>query len=85
MLKAILIASCVCLALPAKAQFYNQNGFGGGGLSGQHSVQGYTNQNGTYVQPHMQTNPNSTMNDNWSTRGNSNPYTGQPGYVTPRY
>lgn len=44
-----------------------------------HPVQGYTNNNGTYVQPHYQSNPNATRQDNWSTRGNVNPYTGQPG------
>lgn len=47
--------------------------------TGSHSVSGYTRQDGTYVAPHMQTNPNSTRNDNWSTRGNINPYTGQYG------
>src|SRR4051812_15401367 len=44
-----------------------------------HSVRGYTNQNGTYVQPHRQTNPNSSRCDNYSSRGNVNPYTGQTG------
>lgn len=46
---------------------------------GSHSVRGYTRKDGTYVQPHMQTNPNGTRADNWSTVGNVNPYTGQPG------
>lgn len=46
---------------------------------GSHAVRGYTRSDGTYVQPHMQTNPNATKNDNWSTRGNVNPYTGQEG------
>jgi hypothetical protein len=45
----------------------------------EHYVQGYTKQNGTYVAPHMQTNPDATRANNWSTRGNVNPYTGQPG------
>lgn len=53
-----------------------------------HSVRGYTRADGTYVAPHMQTNPNSTRLDNWSTRGNVNPYTGREGtrdpYATPR-
>ena len=51
--------------------------------SGQHEVQGYTNQRGTYVEPHMQTNPNTTRSDNWSTQGNVNPYTGQAGTHNP--
>ena len=49
----------------------------------EHYVNGYTKQNGTYVEPHMQTNPNNTKNDNWSTQGNVNPYTGKAGTVNP--
>jgi hypothetical protein len=41
--------------------------------------QGYTNNNGSYVQPHYQTNPNGSAYDNWSTQGNTNPITGQRG------
>ena len=44
-----------------------------------HVVRGYTRADGTYVAPHMQTNPNGTTSDNYSTRGNTNPYTGLPG------
>ena len=46
---------------------------------GEHAVHGYTTKNGTYVAPHFQTNPNSTRNDNYSTRGNLNPHTGEEG------
>lgn len=46
---------------------------------GYHEVRGYTKRDGTYVAPHYQTNPNGTRNDNWSTRGNVNPFTGEPG------
>jgi hypothetical protein len=46
-------------------------------------VSGYYKSNGTYVQPHYRTAPNSTNRDNFSTRGNTNPYTGQAGYITP--
>ena len=42
-------------------------------------VHGYTRKDGTYVQPHYRTSPNSTRNDNYSTRGNINPYTGELG------
>jgi hypothetical protein len=45
----------------------------------EHHVNGYTRADGTYVAPHEQTNPNSTRNDNWSTQGNVNPYTGVEG------
>lgn len=51
--------------------------------SGYHYVRGYTRKNGTYVQPHYQTNPNYTKLDNWSTKGNTNPFTGKAGTVNP--
>ncbi|WP_374757366.1 hypothetical protein [Fibrivirga algicola] len=41
--------------------------------------QGYTRSNGTYVQPHVKTEANSTNLDNFSTQGNTNPYTQQQG------
>ena len=47
------------------------------------SVRGYYKKNGTYVKPHYRTAPNSTNRDNFSTRGNVNPYTGKPGWVRP--
>lgn len=50
---------------------------------GAHAVRGYTRADGTYVAPHMQSNPNGTKLDNYSTLGNVNPYTGQPGTVNP--
>jgi hypothetical protein len=42
-------------------------------------VNGYYRSNGTYVAPYYRTAPNSTKADNWSTIGNTNPYTGAPG------
>jgi len=62
---------------------------GGGSYKGGHSrgddthVRGYTRRDGTYVQPHKRTAPNSSRRDNYSTRGNVNPYTGKPGTVDP--
>lgn len=40
---------------------------------------GYTKSNGTYVQSHYKTSPNGTNTDNYSTKGNTNPYTGTKG------
>jgi opacity protein-like surface antigen len=48
-----------------------------------HYVNSYTRKDGTYVQGHYQTDPNSTKLDNYSTQGNVNPYTGQAGTVNP--
>jgi hypothetical protein len=42
-------------------------------------VSGYTSSNGTYVQGYYRTTPNNTRNDNYSTVGNINPYTGSYG------
>jgi hypothetical protein len=44
-------------------------------------VNGYTRRDGGYVQPHYRTESNSTTYDNYSSQGNVNPYTGQPGYT----
>ena len=46
-------------------------------------VKGYTKSDGTYVPPHYRTTPNSTNRDNFSTRGNTNPYTGKTGWIPP--
>jgi hypothetical protein len=54
------------------------------------SVDGYYRRNGTYVAPYIRTAPNQTRDDNYSTRGNINPYTLEEGKQrggseTPRY
>ncbi len=49
------------------------------------NVSGYYKTNGTYVAPHYRTAPNSTVNDNYSTRPNVNPYTGSIGTKAPSY
>lgn len=51
--------------------------------SAQVHVRGYTKKDGTYVAPHERTAPNNTMLDNYSTKGNVNPYTGKPGTKEP--
>jgi hypothetical protein len=79
----------LALAAPAFAK-------GGGGYStgshasphsapsgSSHSISGYTKSNGTYVAPSHATNPNATKVDNWTTKGNVNPYTGKPGTKSP--
>ena len=44
------------------------------------TVSGYTRSNGTYVQSHVRTMLNDTNWDNFSTKGNSNPFTGSTGH-----
>jgi hypothetical protein len=46
-------------------------------------VNGYYKKDGTYVKPHIRSNPDGNFNNNWSTYGNTNPYTGKEG--TKRY
>lgn len=48
-------------------------------------VDGYYRQDGTYVAPHYRSAPNSSPYDNYSSKGNYNPYTGEKGYRTPDY
>lgn len=47
------------------------------------SVKGYTKKDGTYVAPHIRSSPNKDKSDNFSSKGNTNPYTGKKGYVDP--
>ena len=58
-------------------------GCGFASAQGFHYNQGGFRKDGTYVPGHYQTNPNKTPFDNWSTQGNRNPFTGQPGTVNP--
>lgn len=44
-----------------------------------HTVKAYTKKDGTVVQKHEQTNSNKTKTDNYSHKGNTNPYTGKRG------
>lgn len=52
-------------------------------VSAQVYVNGYTRSDGTYVAGHYRSSPNSTKLDNYSTKGNINPYTGEVGTVNP--
>lgn len=42
-------------------------------------VNGYVKRDGTYVEGHYRQERNSTNLDNYSTQGNVNPYSGEPG------
>lgn len=47
------------------------------------TVQGHIRQDGVYVQPSHRTAPDNNRFNNYSTQGNTNPYTGQMGTVNP--
>ena len=47
-------------------------------------VRGHVRRNGSYVAPHYRSAPDRSFRNNWSTKGNFNPYTGAAGTrVTP--
>lgn len=46
-------------------------------------VNGYTRKDGTYVVPHYRSDPDSSPYNNYSTQGNTNPYTGKRGSKSP--
>ncbi|MGY3611096.1 MULTISPECIES: hypothetical protein [unclassified Bradyrhizobium] len=80
-MKRVLLAVVLSIAATgAQAQLY-----GTGSNPRNHSVSGHYTGSGTYVQPYIATNPNSTQMDNYSTRSNVNPYNGHVGTRTPRY
>lgn len=68
LLTLLLLGGFILQTLPAHAQTY---------------VRGYTRRDGTYVQGHYRSRPDSSVYNNYSTRGNVNPYTGQRGTVNP--
>ena len=47
--------------------------------AGDSYVRGYTKQNGTVVQGYHRSTPDNTVNNNYGTAGNTNPYTGAYG------
>jgi hypothetical protein len=42
-------------------------------------VRGYTRKEGTHVEPHERSNADHNFSNNWSTKGNTNPFTGKEG------
>lgn len=66
MKRKLVFAACFAVALPALGADY---------------VRGHVRKDGTYVQPHFRSSPNDSRHDNYSTRGNTNPYTGERGSV----
>ena len=83
-MKKITVLSMTCLVVvmhlsaTAFARPYSS------GSGGSHNVSGHITKDGTYVAPHQQTNPNGTQRDNWSSKPNVNPYTGQTGTKEPQ-
>lgn len=74
-MKRLLVATFVALSIFASPVFAKKQSSAGGS----HSVKGHVKKDGTYVQPHRATNRNNTQRDNWSSKPNTNPYSGKPG------
>ena len=72
--KVILLLLMFAIALPSFAYQSHNSTY----------VRGYTKRDGSYVQGYRRSTPNYTQNDNWSTRGNYNPYTLKQGTQTPQ-
>lgn len=76
-MKKLIILSVLILSL------FGFMGFGLNQADAATRVRGYTTKRGTYVQPYYKSTPNYTKFDNYSTKGNYNPYTGKKGYTSP--
>lgn len=72
----LVVEDSVCSAVPVAYEDGAVN-------QGSHVVDSYFKKNGTRVDSYHRTNPNGTTLDNYSTEGNENPWTGQPGTVVP--
>lgn len=68
LIKSVTVAVLILLSTPILADV---------------SVRGYTRHDGTYVKPHYRSNPDGNPDNNWSTKGNTNPYTGKEGTQDP--
>ena len=79
-LTAVLSTSFACSDSFARGVGSRGGGHSSGGNVG---VKPYTKRDGTYVQPHHRTAPNSTQRDNFGSKPNVNPYTGKPGTREP--
>lgn len=55
----------------------------GTAIAADERVEGYMRRDGTYVQPSHRTTPDNSLHNNYSTQGNTNPYTGREGTRNP--
>ncbi|PMZ92601.1 hypothetical protein C1X61_01595 [Pseudomonas sp. FW215-T2] len=88
-MRKVLFLAAVAAAVALSGNVYARGSSYGGnssykssysyGSRSDHTISGYTRSNGTYVRPSHATNPDATRNNNYSTKGNLNPYTGKYG------
>ena len=83
-MKRVLVPFILALLLAAPLDGSARGGGRGGGKSGGSvSVKGHARKDGTYVQPHKRSASDGSKINNWSTKGNVNPYTGKRGTRSP--
>lgn len=77
-MKAFLFATVMLVGVTYSQPGFSKDSYGYTSQRAAH-VNGYMTKSGRYVSPHMRTKSNSTGYDNYSTKGNVNPYTGKSG------
>ena len=81
-LKFITAIAAVAFTMSASARGGHHSAtpsHGTGAKSGSTPVSGYTKKDGTYVQGHGRSKADGSFENNWSTKGNTNPETGKDG------
>jgi hypothetical protein len=81
-LKTLVIAFAL-LALVPSVTLAKGGGGGRGGKGGTVTVRPYTKKDGTMVDGHHRSAPDGSKSNNWSSKGNVNPFTGKPGTKDP--
>jgi hypothetical protein len=80
----LLLVAAILTALLLPAVGDARGGDRSGGSKGRTvNVRSYTKKDGAYVNPHHRTAPDGSKSNNWSTKGNVNPYTGKQGTKNP--
>ena len=87
-MRKFLNLACLALAvfstLPDESYASGPSYKGSGSKPSSSYVSGYRRSNGTYVPGHYRSTADRSFHNNWSTKPNSNPYTGKRGTrITP--
>ena len=80
MIKEIVVAVCVCGLDTGVFAKGNKSSKSSNKPTADHTINANTNDGKRHAPAHA-TNPNNTKADNYSTKGNVNPYTGKPGTI----
>jgi hypothetical protein len=78
-----LLAGLVFAALALPTATLASGSHNSGHSSSPVHVSGHTTKTGAYVPAHYRTAPDHSKSNNWSTKGNVNPYTGKAGTKSP--